>query len=214
MKMKKMAAASLAVCVSALSGMSALAATGVTTTTTYDYNGRTDANASVTVKTVVSGVTANKQVTYLVWDKTNTTSDIKYIDQKPATDGTATFTFTDKMTDIYNASVSVAKIGTDDAAATDLLKSFELSEGANLITSGTASVDTTAYAATNGSDFETNSEGITGKAYYGKVSGNVKEYGFKVNGTKYPALGCTDEGVFCVVFKGLPAGATVVAYAE
>ncbi len=213
MKMKKMAAASLAVCVSALSGMSALAATGVTTTTTYDYNNRTAADANVTVTTVVSGVTANKQVTYLVWDKTGTTSDIKYIDQKTATEGTATFTFTDKMTDIYNASVSVAKIGTDDTAATDLLKSFELSEGVNLITNGVAAV-ASVEGMTNGSDFEDADSGISGKAYYGKVSGNVKEYGFKVNGDKYPALGCTDDGVFCVVFKGLAADAVVEAYAE
>lgn len=202
MKMKKIAAASLAVCVCALSGMSALAA-DVATTTSYDWNKRTDTNAPVTVTSVVKDVPVDTQVTYLVWGGTENT--IKYIDQKAATATGATFEFTGKQSDIYSGSV-VAMFGSNGTET--LPKNFAFNEGVNVLKNGnpTCTEITGAW----------NIDADGGNAFCGTVSGNVKEYGVKIGDTKYPAAGSTDDGKFCVIIKGLTAdeASSAVAYAE
>ena len=209
MKMKKIAAASLAVCVCALSGMSALAA-NVTTTTTYDWNNRDKADATVKVTSVVSGVDVDTQVTYLVWGGDEST--IKYIDQKAANAAGATFEFTGKQGEIYNNTIT-AKFGSNGSYT--LPKNFKFNDGVNYITAGDADVSKVAGF----EDGDYNADGDTGKAYYGKVSGEVAEYGVKVEQTGketlyFPAAGSTDEGVFCVVISNLPSDATVSLYCE
>lgn len=209
MKMKKIAAASLAVCVCALSGMSALAA-DVATTTSYDWNKRTNTDAPVTVTSVVKSVPVDTQVTYLVWGGDEKT--IKYIDQKAATAEGATFEFTGKQSDIYSGSV-VAKFGSNGTET--LPKNFAFNEGVNYITSGKATVSNVAGF----TDGDYNADGDIGKAYCGKVSGEVAEYGVKVEQAGkdtlyFPAAGSTNEGVFCVVISNLPDGATVSLYCE
>lgn len=200
MKMKKIAAASLAVCVCALSGMSALAES-VVTTTTYDYNQK--AEESVEVVSVVSGVEAGTQVTYLVWGGNK--DDIKYIDQKEATAGSATFKFTGAQGDIYSGSVE-AKFGSNGTYT--LPKNFKFNEGVNIINSGKATVSVIKGEA----DTDT---------FYGKVSGEVAEYGFAVKSDDssyqlYPAAGAfvsDNQGIFGITIKGISADADVVAYA-
>ena len=204
MKMKKIAAASLAVCVCALSGMSALAA-NVATTTTYDWNNRDNDNATVKVTSVVADVPVDTQVTYLVWGGNENT--IKYIDQKAATAAGATFEFTGKQNDIYSGSV-VAKFGSNGTET--LPKDFAFNEGVNVLENGDATC--TKIDAAWGIDAEEE----TGKAFCGTVSGNVKAYGVKIGDTKYPAAGSTDDGKFCVIIKGLTDSevASAEAYAE
>lgn len=206
MKMKKIAAASLAVCVCALSGMSALAAVDIVTTTGYDYNAQgTD---SFTVTSTVTGVTADKQVTYLVWnDSTKAENTIAYIDQAKATGGSATFSFSATKEKLYPASATIsAKFGTDDTTnVADVQKTFALNEGVNVIKNGTATV---------------NYLGVDGDTYYGKASGEVAEYGFAVANDDgsyqlYPAAGASlseNAGIFGVTINGLPSGTTPVAY--
>lgn len=202
MKMKKIAAASLAVCVCALSGMSALAA-DVATTTSYDWNERTNTDAPVTVTSVVKGVPVDTQVTYLVWGGTENT--IKYIDQKAATATGATFEFTGKQSDIYSGSV-VAKFGSNGTET--LPKDFAFNEGVNVLKNGDPTCTKIEGA--------WNIDADGGNAFCGTVSGNVKEYGVKIGDTKYPAAGSTDDGKFCVIIKGLTAdeASSAVAYAE
>ena len=202
MKMKKIAAASLAVCVCALSGMSALAA-DVATTTSYDWNKRTDTNAPVTVTSVVKDVPVDTQVTYLVWGGTENT--IKYIDQKAATATGATFEFTGKQSDIYSGSV-VAMFGSNGTET--LPKNFAFNEGVNVLKNGNPTC--------TGITGAWNIDAVGGNAFCGTVSGNVKEYGVKIGDTKYPAAGSTDDGKFCVIIKGLTAdeASSAVAYAE
>lgn len=202
MKMKKIAAASLAVCVCALSGMSALAAS-VTTTTNYDWNNRDIADAAVTVTSVVSGVDADTQVTYLVWGGENA---IKYIDQKAADAAGATFTFTAKQKEIYSDSI-VAKFGSNGSYT--LPKNFKFNDGVNRITTGTATV--TPVEGAQGIEAE------SGKAYFATVSGEVEEYGYKITNadesvTYFPAAGSTADGNFCIVFTGLAEGVTPEPY--
>lgn len=202
MKMKKIAAASLAVCVCALSGMSALAA-DVATTTSYDWNKRTDTDAPVTVTSVVKDVPVDTQVTYLVWGGTENT--IKYIDQKAATATGATFEFTGKQSDIYSGSV-VAKFGSNGTET--LPKDFAFNEGVNVLKNGDPTCTKIEGA------WNVVADG--GNAFCGTVSGNVKEYGVKIGDTKYPAAGSTDDGKFCVIIKGLTAdeASSAAAYAE
>ena len=202
MKMKKIAAASLAVCVCALSGMSALAA-DVATTTSYDWNKRTNTDAPVTVTSVVKNVPVDTQVTYLVWGGDEKT--IKYIDQKAATAEGATFEFTGKQSDIYSGSV-VAKFGSNGTET--LPKDFAFNEGVNVLKNGGPTCTKIEGA--------WNIDADGGKAFCGTVSGNVKEYGVKIGDTKYPAAGSTDDGKFCVIIKGLTAdeASGAVAYAE
>ena len=207
MKMKKIAAASLAVCVCALSGMSALAdGVQVVTTTGYDYNA--ESNASFTVTSTVTGVTADKQVTYLVWnDKTKAENTIAYIDQAKATGGSATFTFSATKEKLYPADATIsAKFGTDDTAnVEDVRKTFALNAGVNVITNGTATI---------------NKLGDSEGTYYGKASGEVAECGFAVKNADdsyqlYPAAGASvseNAGIFGITINGLPAGTTPVAY--
>lgn len=207
MKMKKIAAASLAVCVCALSGMSALAA-DVATTTSYDWNKRTDDNAPVTVTSVVKGVPVDTQVTYLVWGGTEST--IKYIDQKAATADGATFEFTGKQSDIYGGTI-FAKFGSNGSETVPT--NFKFVEGVNLMQNGTADVaSVTDY--TDGTEIDV--DGVKGKAYYGRVSGKVAEYGITVTvgeDVKYfPAAGSTADGIFCVAITDLPQGAKVATY--
>lgn len=208
MKMKKIAAASLAVCVCALSGMSALAA-NVATTTTYDWNNRGDDNATVKVTSVVADVPVNTQVTYLVWGGDEDT--IKYIDQKAAnSEGKAEFGFTGKQKEIYGGTI-VAKFGSNGSEAVPT--NFKFVEGVNLMQNGTADVaSVTGY--TDGTEIEV--DGVKGKAYYGRVSGKVAEYGIAVTvgeDVKYfPAAGSTADGIFCVAITDLPQGANVATY--
>ena len=209
MKMKKIAAASLAVCVCALSGMSALADVNIVTTTGYDYNAAN--TASFTVTSTVTGLTADKQVTYLVWnDTTKAENTIAYIDQAKATGGSATFSFSATKEKLYPASATIsAKFGTDDTVnAAGVQKTFALNAGVNVITNGnpTCTAITGAW----------NVVADGGNAFCGTVSGNVKEYGVKIGDTKYPAAGSTDDGKFCVIIKGLTAdeASSAVAYAE
>ena len=213
MKMKKIAAASLAVCVCALSGMSALADTAsVVTTTNYRYDG----TEPVQVVSTVSNVAAGKQVTYLVWDGTN----IKYIDQAEATDGTATFTFTANKADLYTNNLDVfAKFGTDDGTLTGLPAKFEFKDGTNFLTNGVAG--TAGVAADVKTALETDYNGK--KVYVYTVSGNVTEYGVKVTADgkyeEFPALGAVvnaakTAATYCVVFENLPQGAVVTPYAR
>lgn len=209
MKMKKIVAASLAVCVCALSGMSALADVEIVTTTGYDYNAAN--TASFTVTSTVTGVTADKQVTYLVWnDTTKAENTIAYIDQAKATGGSATFSFSATKEKLYPASATIsAKFGTDDTVnAAGVQKTFALNAGVNVITNGnpTCTAITGAW----------NVVADGGNAFCGTVSGNVKEYGVKIGDTKYPAAGSTDDGKFCVIIKGLTAdeASSAVAYAE
>lgn len=203
MKMKKIAAASLAVCVCALSGMSALADVAVNTTTTYNYYNNAD--SSVKVTSVVSGVTEGTQVTYLVWG--NSEDSIKYIDQKAAgTDG-ATFEFTAKQGDIYSDAIT-AKFGSNGSYT--LPKNFKFNDGVNRITAGDATVTPV-----------TGAQGIVaegGKAYFATVSGEVAEYGYKITNadssvTYFPAAGSTADGKFCIVFTGLADGVEPEPYA-
>lgn len=210
MKMKKIAAASLAVCVCALSGMSALAdGVGIVTTTGYVY-GAQDTD-SFTVTSTVTGVTAGKQVTYLVWnDKTKAENTIAYIDQAEATGGSATFSFSATKEKLYPATATIsAKFGTDDTVnAGDVQKTFALNEGVNIINSGNANVSVIKGEA----DTDT---------FYGKVSGEVAEYGFAVKNSDgsyqlYPAAGASvsdNQGIFGITIKGISAEADVVAYA-
>ena len=213
MKMKKIAAASLAVCVCALSGMSALADVEVMTTTGYDYNTLKDydnaANKNFTVKSTVTGVTNDKQVTYLVWDGTNEKS-IAYIDQQKVADNKVEFVFTADAKKLYPGTMKIsAKFGTDDTAnATGFQQKFEFNEGVNVIKNGNA------FCTKIGAAWGVDAEG--GKAFCGTVSGNVKEYGVKIGDTKYPAAGSTNDGKFCVIIKGLTAdeALSAAAYAE
>ena len=206
MKMKKIAAASLAVCVCALSGMSALADVNIVTTTGYDYTAAD--TASFTVTSTVTGVTADKQVTYLVWnDSTKAENTIAYIDQAKATGGSATFSFSATKEKLYPASATIsAKFGTDDTAnVAGVQKTFALNAGVNVITNGTATI---------------NNLGISGDTYYGKASGEVAEYGFAVANDDgsyqlYPAAGASvseNAGIFGITISGLPSGKTPVAY--
>mgnify|MGYP004655914477 CR=1 FL=1 len=203
MKMKKIAAASLAVCVCALSGMSALAA-DVATTTTYDWNDRDNDNATVKVTSVVSDVAEGTQVTYLVWG--NSEDSIKYIDQKAADAAGATFEFTAKQGDIYSDAIT-AKFGSNGSYT--LPKNFKFNDGVNRITAGTATVTPVDGA-----------QGIVaegGKAYFATVSGEVAEYGYKITNadnsvTYFPAAGSTANGEFCIVFTGLADGVTPEVY--
>jgi len=76
-----------------LLGTTAFAAT--TTTTTYD-------GEYITVSTTVTGATGDEQVTYLVHNSADADiadSEIVYINQKPATSGSATFDYKVAMTD-------------------------------------------------------------------------------------------------------------------
>ncbi len=206
MKMKKIAAASLAVCVCALSGMSALAAVDIVTTTGYDYNAAN--TASFTVTSTVTGVTADKQVTYLVWnDSTKAENTIAYIDQAKATDGSATFSFSATKEKLYPASATIsAKFGTDDTAnVANVQKTFALNAGVNVIKNGTATI---------------NDLGSSEGTYYGKASGEVAECGFAVMSADgsyqlYPAAGASvseNAGIFGITINGLPSGTTPVAY--
>lgn len=209
MKMKKIAAASLAVCVCALSGMSALADVTVATTTTYDWNNKGNGNATVDVTSVVSGVVANTQVTYLVWGGNENT--IRYIDQKAAnSEGKAEFGFTGKQSEIYDGTI-VAKFGSNGSETVPT--NFKFVEGVNRMENGTATVSTV-DGYTDGTVIDV--DGVSGKAYYGRVSGKVAEYGIKVTvggDVKYfPAAGSTADGLFCVVISDLPENATVETY--
>lgn len=222
MKMKKIAAASLAVCVCALSGMSALADTAptVVTTTGYFYGDGTEKTDAIEVYSKVTGVEAGKQVTYLVWNGNE--NGISYIDQKAAgTDGSADFTFKAAQNKLYPSTYNVvAKFGTDDANR-GALPTFELKQGVNFVTDGTAthnSIDTP-------NDFNvTDVTKATGaQVKFGTFSGNVKEYGVTVTvdgvSKEFPAVGATwnaekTMATFCVVFEGLPAGATLDTYAR
>ena len=210
MKMKKIAAASLAVCVCALSGMSALADVEVMTTTGYDYNTLKDydnaTNKNFTVKSTVTGVTDNKQVTYLVWDGTNENS-IAYIDQQKVANQKVEFEFTADAKKLYPGTVKIsAKFGTDGTEK--LPKDFAFNEGVNVLKNGNPTCTKIEGA------WNVVADG--GNAFCGTVSGNVKEYGVKIGDTKYPAAGSTDDGKFCVIIKGLTAdeASSAVAYAE
>ena len=199
---KTLAAVLAATTVTAVSGISALAAT-VTTTTEYDWNNRNDANATVNVTSVVTD-TGNKdaQVTYLVATDPLVAGGIKYIDQAAldSTNGTATFSFTAKQSDIYGVTAT-AKFGSD---ASITMPVFTFNAGVDHFDNGTAPETF---------DVEETSAGV----YMGTVSGNVTEYGIKItkDTTNYtfPAMGTLD-GTFCVAIEGVDlTGWAVTGYA-
>lgn len=234
MKIKKLAAASLALCIGTLSGMSALAANVYTTTDyTYDAFKAGTADAMVTVNSKVTGAEGG-QIAYLVCGVDAATgavneNEIYYIDQATASaDGVANFTFKAKQSSLYGtltggAVAAVAKFGSDNS--TDALSNvkFEFNPGANSFGDGTATADmVTTYTL---DDTTLTALGITDANYtaaFGKVSGNAKEYGFKLTyeGTTYelPAAqskGSLEDGsgIYCIVVNGI-ANATLEAYVK
>lgn len=204
---KTLAAILAATTVTAISGISALAATSVVTNTTYDWNNSADADATVTVTSTVTDTDKKgAQVTYLVaTSNPSDTGAIKYIDQAALdlTTGIAEFKFTAKQSVIYDAGIT-AKFGSDDTTVAGAMKSFAFVEGVDHFENGDADTE-----------FEvTNATGSN--AWYGTVSGNVSEYGIKVSKGEeeytFPAKGSLN-GTFYVEIVGADlTGWTVTGY--
>ncbi len=229
-KLSKIMAAVTALGVT-FAGFTAFAAPVVTTTTEYDYSATDDAstedvdesNPSIKVITEVTGLTdKTAEVTYFVSDGT-ADSNIIYIDQQTAVDGSVTFTFSadqdrlvkqdDPFTDLAVGTVlSTAKLGTDSTEGADVLSTsgFTFNPGCNYVSNAESDVivdftTETNYTLDDGSD-------VVGTAYIGKVTGNPSVYGVKLTvtgenetnkGKEYilPALGCNEDGTFVVLVK-------------
>ena len=204
-------------CIVAMTSVTAFAAiTGVTTTTTYDWNKSADAEATVTVTSVVTAepddVTDGKQVTYLVSsDDEEGNRTINFIDQKGLDEeGNAEFKFTAKQSEIYNGEVA-AQFGTDTGVAEalgDKLPAFKFAEGLDYFTNGTASVAAIKAPTDLTEDFAP--QGAI--CIWGQISGNC-DYGYGAyieygdNLYELPAYGTTNEGQFCVAITGDVSGA-------
>lgn len=211
-RFSKTMAAVLAACVGTFSGISALAAVDVYTTTTYDYNNAS--TASVTVKSVVTdNANAGKMVTYLVSTGSGEEMSIKYIDQATlSAAGTAEFTFTANQGDIFGGTVT-AKYGSNAGYAD--LPTFTFNPGANFLSKGTATIGIADVSEIAGAP-----EGA--QVIIATVSGNYTEYGVKLSkdgetDVYLPAYGAVvnsgnTAATFAVVISDLDAGWTPTAY--
>ena len=197
-KFSKVVAIGCALCV-AFAGLTAFAAT-VTTKTTYDHS---EEVTTIEVDTEVNGVAPGSEVTYYVSDGTN----IVYINQDTATNGSVTFKFNANKGAVLAAT---AKYGTDDANTTNL-PTFAFNEGTNFITNAPAKAE--AVDGAWGVEVPAEVEGVSAKAvaYKAVVSGNYLEYGITVDGVNYPAAGCDDDGTYMVILDNIKA-TTVVPY--
>lgn len=126
-------------------------ATGVLTTTTHNL-----AAGKVEVVSTVTGATGTEEVALLAYDATGTFADgkILYIDQKPATDGTAEFKYQVEATKINGIQTAV-KFGTGTSTGTnspavvgldDEMKMYNVVAGT--CTNGSVSVTSGAYSGT------------------------------------------------------------------
>ena len=211
-KLSKLLSAVLAICI-VFVGFTAFAAGSVTIVTTYDYNEMTANPAkSAEVTATVGGLDDNKEVTFLVANKTSgiASGDIVYIDQKTVEDGVARFTFTDAWNKITAAYI---KFGSDaDFSQT----AFKLNNTVNYwSTEATNNDSITGVAVTDADlvDGAVNAEGCSSYAFIGKVTGQVKEYGIDITlgGKSYrlPAMGCDAAGNFVIVIDNLTAAEAV-----
>lgn len=216
-KLSKTLAVVLALCLT-FAGFSAYAA-DVTITTSYDfttmhedaegYNEATALAAALEVNAIVSNIDAGAEVTYYVTND----SEIVYVNQDSADDGTVSFSFT---TTWGKADGALVQFGSD--ANADFGAPFTITEADNYKTSGTATVSGfTAEPYT--------SDGGNGWKFTSRVSGNATEYGVNVEfpeegSIDLPAMGCDEDGNFTVVViygdgSAVPETApTAVAYAR
>ena len=113
--LKKLAALTAAV---ALVCSFAVCASAVTVTTTTTYAGQTGDKVSVTAVVTAEGTELNgAQVTYYATNAAATATDtVVYLDQKPAADGSATFTYETNAAYLLN---STAKVGYTAGTAVD-----------------------------------------------------------------------------------------------
>lgn len=220
-KLSKLLSAVLAICI-VFVGVTAFAAGSVTITTTYDCTNR-DAGQSVTVTADVTGVAQNSEVTFLVANKTAdiASTDIVYINQETATDGTARFAFTDAWNEINAAFI---KFGSD---ADFSQGAFKLNNTVNRWNSTEPLVEensvSAVYAETTDTDI---TEGLTNDgtnktyAFIGQAMGPVSEYGIKLmlDGKAYylPAMGSDIDGNFVIVVNNLSESeaATATVYGK
>ena len=213
-KLSKLLSAVLAICI-VFVGFTAFAAGSVTIVTTYDVESA--ANQSVTVTADVTGVAQNSEVTFLVANKTSgiASTDIVYINQETATDGTARFAFTDAWDEINAAFI---KFGSD---ADFSQSAFKLNNTVNRWNS-TEPLPTGAAARTvvTGTDYDDSLTTGTTYSFVGKATGPVNEYGIKITidevAHELPAMGSDADGNFVIVVNGITEAeaATAVVYGK
>lgn len=179
---KTLAAVLAATTLTAISGISAMAAS-VKTVTNYTYG---DASASVRVTSTVtdSATNAGKQITYLV--ATDTPSDegaIKYIDQAPLDEnGVAEFEFTATQSAIYSNAEISAKFGSD---ANIEMPTFTFADGVDYYDNGGSNAVTVGEIVPDSKNNRT--------VIYGTLTGNVSEYGVTINSKTFKAMATTDS---------------------
>lgn len=196
---KTLAAILAATTITAISGISAMAATSVVTTTEYDYNAVINQeNPNIKVKSVVTTDEPDgTQVTYLVaTPNPSETNAIKYIDQAPIEGSTATFEFTAPQDTIYAGNIT-AKFGSDVSAVAGDMKTFTFVEGVDYFDTGATAVvqvDSPVY------DEKENKTTI-----YGKLTGKASKYGFTIDNQEFVAKATTEDengGLFAIVIYG------------
>lgn len=204
----KSIAALMAVCVGTLSSVTAMAAPNVTTYTTYDISDTTNKNISVV--TEVSGATPDSQVTFLV-AKPNVTSgsDIVFIDQKKATNGSVDFEFSAPQDSMYGDDLTVnVKLGTNGSE--NVFPTFTFTEGLNYYGTNAENTVAPSVEGTTGDVEEAVltllGAGDTKTIKFAKLQGNASgmEYGVrdKNSNVEYRAYGCGSDGTYCVIVDG------------
>ena len=193
---KTLAAVLAATTLTAISGISAMAAS-VITTTDYTWGGGADTTVQVT-SVVKAADKENAQVTYLVATANPSEEGaIKYIDQAPIKNGEATFTFTAKQSEIYDGATISAKFGSDDTTIAEAMEKFTFADGVDYYDNGNLAVtlETPVLDAVNNRTI-----------IYGTLTGNASEYGVTINNTEtFKAMATTyseNGGKFAIVIYG------------
>lgn len=204
----KSIAALMAVCVGTLSSVTAMAAPNVTTYTTYDISDTT--NKSISVVTEVSGATPDSQVTFLV-AKPNVTSgsDIVFIDQKKATNGSVDFEFSAPQNSMYADNLTVnVKLGTNGSE--NVFPTFTFTEGLNYYGTNVDGQTAPSVGSTTGavedSVLQLLGASNTKTIKFAKLQGNASGMTYGVVDTdskvEYRAYGCGSDGTYCVIIDG------------